>query len=603
MKKIVVFLYFIILNQASAQYYFFRDSSGKTEINKLIQKTAVFKEKQDFDFGLDNVWFWMKVSVKNQSNSDKKLYFVIENPYLDLVHVYQVRNQKIINDFGESNYATPVSNRLIKYHHFVYPINILPNHADTLYVKIHRHFLKVFAPFYFLEEEEFNQLKSDKNLIYTLFSGVILTLFLFSIINYFVNFQIYFLYYSGYLICILGSVLLVEGYLLEYFQKLGFLFSIYNWRNVFNILAALSLSLFIKDLMLKGSENHRFINVVFLVSIVSIIVSLVLMAVEKPFYEHRWHQPTILLWLPHSGYVIGALCCFIMVIYSYFKGMQSFIAKSFFVGIIPIFIYTFFSLLKNVSIIQDSFWLSYKVRLLCIIFDVFVLFIGITIQIKKLRIEKDRVARLALENELKLYKEKERISRDLHDSVGSQLTIVTSSLDNAIYLAEKQKLGIDKIEKINEYVREAIQSLRDSIWVTHQKKITFLDLETRLNTYLSKSFDGLLIFTVDFEGIHKPMELSSTQAINLFRVLQEAIQNTIKHASANKIAIKGWQDAEKIYFVIQDNGKGFETSHLQNSESYGLQNMKIRIEEIEGQLRVTSEKDKGARIEFSFPLT
>ena len=72
MKKIVVFLYFIILNQASAQYYFFRDSSGKAEINKLIQKTAVFKEKQDFDFGLDNVWFWMKVPVKNQSKGDKK---------------------------------------------------------------------------------------------------------------------------------------------------------------------------------------------------------------------------------------------------------------------------------------------------------------------------------------------------------------------------------------------------------------------------------------------------------------------------------------------------------------------------------------------------
>jgi signal transduction histidine kinase len=137
-----------------------------------------------------------------------------------------------------------------------------------------------------------------------------------------------------------------------------------------------------------------------------------------------------------------------------------------------------------------------------------------------------------------VYNCRERISRDLHDSVGSQLTIVTSSLDNAIYLAEKQKLGIDKIEKINEYVREAIQSLRDSIWVTHQKRITFLDFETRLNTYLSKSFDGLLTFTADFKEIQNTVELSSIQAINLFRVLQEAIQNTVKHASANAISIK-----------------------------------------------------------------
>ncbi|MEI7581338.1 7TM-DISM domain-containing protein [Runella sp.] len=538
MKKIVFFLHFFIVNQASAQYYFFRDSSGKVEINELVKKPVVFKQKHDFDSGLDNVWFWMKVPINNKGNSAKKLYFLIENPYLDLVHVYQIRNQKIIRDFGEYNYATPINNRLIKHHHFVYPINLLPNHSDTLYVKIHRHFLKVFAPFRFLEEEEFRQFQSDKYLIYALFSGVILTLFLFSIINYFVNFEAYFLHYSGYLICILGSVILVEGYLIEYLQKANFLFSIYNWRNVFNILAALSLSLFIKDLMLKGAENHKFINVVFWVSIVGTSVSLVLMALEKLFYENRWQQPDIMLWLPHSGYVTGALCCFFMVMYSYFKGVQSFIAKSFFVGIIPIFIYTLFSLLKNVSLIQDTSWLSYKVRLLCILFDVFVLFVGITLQIRKLRIEKDRAARLALENELNLYKEKERISRDLHDSVGSQLTIVTSSLDNAIYLAEKQKLGIDKIEKIYEYVREAIQSLRDSIWVTHQKRITFLDFETRLNTYLSKSFDGLLTFTADFKEIQNTVELSSIQAINLFRVLQEAIQNTVKHASANAISIK-----------------------------------------------------------------
>lgn len=603
MKKIFfLLLYFTILNQTSAHYYFFRDSSGKAEINELIKNSSIFKKKQDFDFGLDNVWFWLKVPINNQSNSNKKLYFMIENPYLDLVHVYQVRNKKIINDFGEYNYATPIDSRLVKHHNFIYPINLSSNNFDTLYIKIHRHFLKVSAPFRFLKEEEFYQVESDKNLIYTLFSGVILTLFLFSIVNYIVNLQPYFLYYSGYLICLFSSVMLVEGYLIGYFQKLNFLFSIYNWRNVFNILITVSLSLFIKDLVLIEAKNKKTINTIFWVSIVGTTVPLFFMALEKIFYENHWYQPNILLWVPHSGYVTGVLCCFTMVVYSYFKDIQSLITKTFFIGIIPIFIYTIFSLLKNTSIIQDSFWLSYKTRLICILFDVFVLFIGITLQFKKLRIEKDQITRLALENELNLYKEKERISRDLHDSVGSQLTIVTSSLDNAIYLAEKQKLGIDKIEKINEYVREAIQSLRDTIWVTHQQKIAFLDLETRLNTYLSKSFDGLLTFTTDFKEIHNTSELSSTQAINLFRVLQEAIQNTIKHASASEISIRGWQNDENIHFVVRDNGKGFETSFLQKSESYGLQNMKNRIEEIGGQLRLTSEKEKGTKIEFSFPL-
>lgn len=601
MKKLVFLLAFIALNKAAAQYSFFRDSTGKVEIKELIKSPHLFEPKQDFDFGLDNVWFWMKVPIQNTSNIEKKLFFILENPYLDLVHVYRVRNQQIIHDFGEYNYATPVNNRLVKHYDFVFPMNFPPQQSDTLYIKIHRHFLKVFAPYLILEEEKFYESQFDKNLIYTLFSGVILTLILFSTIYSFVNFQSHFLYYSCYLFCVLGSVLLVEGYLIEYFQKINFLFSIYNWRNAFNILATLSLSVFIKNLILKGAEKDKFINTVFWISIIGTIIPLILLALEKPFYENRWHQPNFLLWVPHSGYVTGVLCCFFMVIYSYAKGIQPFIAKSFLIGITPIFIYTLLSLLRNLSILQDSFWLTYQVRLICILFDVLVLFIGIILQIKLLHKEKEQASRLAIENELRLYKEKERISRDLHDSVGSQLTIVTTSLDNAVYLAEKQKLRVDTIEKINENVREAVQSLRDTIWVTHQEKILFVDLEKRLKGYLLKVVNDSLSFSIDFEQIKPNIELSSAQAINLFRVLQESIQNVIKHASASKILIKSWQNDGNIFFEIQDNGKGFEANNSVNTDSYGLQNMKIRIQEIDGNISFSSEKNKGTKIEFSFP--
>lgn len=602
MKKIVFLIAFFALNQALAQYAFFRDSSGKADVKELIKNPQLFAPKQDFDFGLDNVWFWMKVPIQNTSNDKKKLYFILENPYLDLVHVYRVRNEQVIHDFGEYNFATPVENRLVKHYDFVFPMNFPPHQSDTLYIKIHRHFLKVFAPYLILEEEKFYESQFDKNLIYTLFSGVILTLILFSIIYSFVIFQVHFLYYSCYLIAVLGSVLLVEGYLIEYFQKFNFLFSIYNWRNAFNILATLSLGLFIKSLILKGAEKDKFINIIFGISIVGTVVPLILLALEKTFYENHWYQPDFLLWIPHSGYVTGLLSCFFMVIYSYFRGIQPFIAKSFLIGITPIFIYTSLSLLRNLSVLQDSFWLSYQVRLLCILFDVLVLFIGITLQIRRLHKEKDHASRLAIENELRLYKEKERISRDLHDSVGSQLTIVTTSLDNAVYLAEKQKLNVEKIEKINENVREAVQSLRDTIWVTHQEKILFADLEKRLKGYLLKAITDSLRFSIDFEGISPTVELSSAQAINLFRVLQESVQNIIKHASATEILIKCWQENNHIYFVVHDNGKGFDVANFRKNESYGLENMKNRIEEIGGNFEVKSEIAKGTKIKFSFPL-
>lgn len=123
---------------------------------------------------------------------------------------------------------------------------------------------------------------------------------------------------------------------------------------------------------------------------------------------------------------------------SQFKGYNKFAGKIFLIGILPLFLFSILSAFRNIGFIPNYFWLSYKTRLLCIAFDASAVFAGIAIQFRKLRKENEERVREAYESKIKLLEEKERISRDLHDHVGSQLTVVSSTIDRAIYMAKNQ---------------------------------------------------------------------------------------------------------------------------------------------------------------------
>ena len=89
----------------------------------------------------------------------------------------------------------------------------------------------------------------------------------------------------------------------------------------------------------------------------------------------------------------------------------------------------------------------------------------------------------------------------------------------------------------------------------------------------------------------------------LYRTIQETINNTIKHAEANKIDISIIQDKDKIYTSICDNGKGFNPMKVQSkNEGLGLENIKSRIDVLKGNLKINSQKGKGTQINVEIPL-
>ncbi|MBK9508774.1 MAG: hypothetical protein IPO04_04520 [Cytophagaceae bacterium] len=165
--------------------------------------------------------------------------------------------------------------------------------------------------------------------------------------------------------------------------------------------------------------------------------------------------------------------------------------------------------------------------------------------------------------------------------------MVSTSLDNAFYLFENQKLKPEKLENISEEVRLAAQSLRDTIWATYNTEISVANLKSRIQEFVKK-FTDENSFKVDMEISGDDTVLTPIEGLNLFRILQEALNNTQKYAQANLVKITGEFSEKNYQLKISDNGQGFDLQQNKVTESYGLNNMKTRAEEIGGELSISS---------------
>lgn len=197
------------------------------------------------------------------------------------------------------------------------------------------------------------------------------------------------------------------------------------------------------------------------------------------------------------------------------------------------------------------------------------------------------------EIEKKLSDENPRISRELHDNIGSQLTFIISSLDNILYKDSISELR-DSINAIREFGRDALSDLRNTIWAMKQQNGTFETLYLKVNELISKLNESLSNMTIEIKNeIKTDFVLTSTQMLNLYRIIQEAIQNAIKHSGASLIKINFLTNDHNIGFIVADNGRGFNFN--KNQLGNGLVNMKKRCTDIGGELLIESD-DKGTTI-------
>ncbi len=202
-----------------------------------------------------------------------------------------------------------------------------------------------------------------------------------------------------------------------------------------------------------------------------------------------------------------------------------------------------------------------------------------------------------LETQKKIHRERSRISRDLHDHVGAHLTRIVTDLDILSSKVDGRE-SIERLEQTRGFTGETIQLLRDTIWAIHKDNYSLSEfgdkVESFLNTYLGDFLEWELKRSITHD-----FNLSPLQVLNLIRIVQEATQNMLKYSQAEKYSILIANDSNSTRLVIEDDGRGMDFGKMRSG--YGFENMRKRAEDVKGSLVVTTEPDKGLKIEVEIP--
>lgn len=597
----LLLVWFLSVSVCTAQYRigYFRDTTKQITIQEVKQQRFIVLKNRFINFGKDSANHWLRIYIKNEQLQPEKYYVEVDFPWFDEV--------LLTTEDGhfrqQLSWRTPLEARLVNHQHVIWPINLNAQQDTVVYLRLYKQLMLVTGEVNVRKEKEFIDHLAFNAGFFGGFGGLVLVIFLFSLLIFFINWDRLYLYYGLYLFFYLGFLLTLSGYFLPFYQR-GFGFFVASeFKNYMLWASQLSLLLFVRKYVLEDYQLRK-LNRIIWIGTLAFFCSI-------PFQKITWSYllsttgkvPDQLLLAITFSFFVPILTSFYFVLYSYFNNINRIAAQAYLIGIMPFFLVAFFSYLRNLGMVEHSWLLGQKTQMACVAFDILVLMVGLSIRYRQLREEKEKNARLALENQLKLLQEKERISRDLHDSVGSQLTIVSTGLENAMYLVHKQQLTADKLEGINGNVRTAVQSLRDTIWATYQPQISLGDLELRLKSYIHNSLPEAIDCRFAWERVEPSIELSSVQAIHLFRVFQEALQNILKHAKATHIEIVGVQQGSCLLFQVNDNGCGMENYNAVLATSYGLKNMQTRLEEIGGALTITSTIKQGTSLSFRLPIS
>jgi signal transduction histidine kinase len=231
-----------------------------------------------------------------------------------------------------------------------------------------------------------------------------------------------------------------------------------------------------------------------------------------------------------------------------------------------------------------------------------ILFIGIFFyrqqQLKSQQKAKEAALQLALaqiETQNQLQDQRLRISRDLHDNIGSQLTFLISSIDNITYAQKlNSNVASDKLTSLSSFVKNTIQELRDTIWAMNKGDLSLDDIAERTTTIIA-NFNDAVAATMTLEGQfnHEVNHVfSAVNGMHIFRIIQEALHNAVKFSEATTITVSITTTAtHQTIIAINDNGKGFDKQL--NKSGNGLKNMQQRASDLQATLTLQTAVDKG----------
>lgn len=197
--------------------------------------------------------------------------------------------------------------------------------------------------------------------------------------------------------------------------------------------------------------------------------------------------------------------------------------------------------------------------------------------------------------------ERQRLSREIHDGPAQMLAniLLRSEIIERTLREDSIEGAIKEINNVRGMIRSSLYEVRKIIYDLRPMALDDLGLVPTIRKYVATLIDYHRI-DIDFTVLGEERRLPDKYEVALFRLMQESIQNAIKHAKPSLIKVKIQIQTTYITFVVKDNGVGFDINNKKDG-SFGLIGMKERVDMLGGEIEINSKPNAGTMIIIHIP--
>ena len=600
---LVLFLLFTAINNGFAQDTLFIDSEfEKSNISKGVKvlhshevKThkevlAYFSENGDLKavnsttFGFTTEYYWLCFSIKNTSNTVLDEVLIISNPHIDLLKVWDAKNQQLIYLGGDH---IPFYERTFENRNVAVPVSFNPNETRTFLVMADKRSASLSVPISLKGRANFDKEEGSIYFVYGIYFGILMLIIVFSLFVYSILKQEIYFWYAFY-IFFLGLYLLAHIGLM--FQMVyPNLQEVNDYARPFFITFSTSglihfirLLLNIKKFLPRLDKYYTYLIVILNVSMIWWI--------STPW----WHDTQTIIYLNIQNITLLIALMLVLVSSILTFNKQRVIVGFFWVAFMAVLFAGLSIILIESGIISED-KVSFNPLFLGSLIEIIVFAMGLSYWSKVNDNDRLRLVSIIRNSKKQMVDsylkgietEKSIISSDLHDDIGSRLSHLKRKTE------ANGGLNTDVIhlfERITKKVRDLSHSLAPLAFSSNEFLISIKHLV--FSHQSERTSINLQIFDL-------PKELNQNVSKHLYRIVQSALSNIEKHAKATSVDIQFFYHKNELVLAIEDNGVGFQ--YNKNHLGIGIKDMKSRVESTNGTIEISSTKKHGTSIMVTIP--
>lgn len=553
------------------------------EEDLVLQKNQFEKSANTvINFGNSLEDNWLRFDLRNESATNTDFVLYLNQIFLSKADFYLFRNDTLVQKYLLSN-ATKTQNRPLGEITFYYPFKAQKKQNYSIFLRIRANPENGLAKgLVYLYDTKTNATKTRNN---HLGFGVLVGFMLLSITIGFILFyndsKPIYGFYTAYILTLLISYLSAYGYLTDMLENTPI--SVTKLYQSISIIGAVIHVLFIRDfLAFDKIMSPRSSKIILLICAVYVLLS-----ISNFFFPISEILPII----NRTSLILLGVFILITTIWAFYQREQ--MAKIYLIASIPgivALLYLLLNSLKFLPLYPAIYQLLYYIT----VFEISVFGFGLVYQFneekrqieRKLNEERAMVADKIISAQ---EHERQRIAQDLHDDLGSTLSMLKVRLEETNKSIDNQLFDeIDIANKAVEDLRQISYNLMPTMFL--QRGLTIA-----LSEYLSIN----KMTSIDFFYSGNEIRLNWQTELSIFRIAKELLTNAIKHAKATKTELQLIYYEQFIYLSVEDNGIGFEEKQTE-SQGNGLKNINLRVNYLHGKLTIESSS-KGTSVLIEIP--